>query len=82
MNYAECLIAALGGPAEAGRLTGIPVTTIRDWVARGTIPDRKKIILSQAAAAAGRLFPAADWLPNGVIVSGQTVTSEGEQNHD
>lgn len=52
------LCAALGGPAETGRLTGAGVKSPYVWISRGRIPYRWRIPLLREAEKRGlRLDP-------------------------
>ena len=82
MNYVETLIAALGGARKVAEITATPVTTVREWMRAGAIPDRRKAHISQCAVQAGiGAFPAAVWLPNDIVVV-EKLTKDQEQNHD
>jgi len=63
MSYVDRIVQAFGGVRPMARRLGRQPSTVAAWLARGSIPDRNKPAILEAAHADGLGLGPADFLP-------------------
>ncbi len=62
-TYPKNIVDAFGGIAALSKLAGLPRSTLKSWLARNQIPDRRKPALLELAKENGIPLTEADFFP-------------------
>lgn len=61
LTTADAVIDAVGGTAEAARLTGSSMGSVTNWRAAGRLPPRTFFLFDDALADLGKAAPSMLW---------------------